>query len=80
MEKFAAFIFFLIILSCEFSVGFREDHKSSVPAVSKTWVINMNKRSSRLNLVQVRLRELKIPYHRYGGLARLALAMEIQRK
>jgi GR25 family glycosyltransferase involved in LPS biosynthesis len=68
MDKLATFIFFLILLSCEFSVGYRQDHKSSVPAVSKTWVINMNKRSSRLNLVQARLKELKIPYHRYGAI------------
>lgn len=48
--------------------GINRDKTSSIPAISKTWIINMNKRSSRLNIVTDRLKELKIPYHRYGAI------------
>lgn len=62
-------IFFLLIITHFFiHGGLKRDRSTSVPALSKVWLINMNKRSSRLQTVVSRLKQLRIPYSRYGAI------------
>ncbi len=63
-------LIFLLLQTANYFIlgGWKRDRSSSIPAISKVWLINMNKRSSRLQLVTSRLRELRIPFHRYGAI------------
>lgn len=61
-------ILLLVVLFNSPIFGNRRRERTSIPAISKVWVINMNKRSSRLLTVANTLRRLRIPFHRYGAI------------
>ncbi len=64
-------VFFVCVLITNGIIAFRSQEKdhpvsaSSIPAISKVWIINLQSRSERMEFMSRQMRNLKIPFERF---------------